>query len=432
MTHAVDSPEFVRLARRGLVILTLINLFNYLDRYVLSALAETLKRDPAEGGLGLKNVEVGSLFTAFIVVYMLTSGIFGSLGDRLSRPRLIAVGVLIWSVATALGGLAVGFWSLFFARALVGVGEAAYGTISPSLLADYYPRRSRGRVFSIFFAAIPIGSALGFILGGYADSHFGWRAAFYIAGFPGLALAMLALTLMDPTRGIHEGGSSVPDAIPAGPSKSGGFRSYIPLFSNRPYRFAILGYAAATFAAGGLGAWMPAFLENARGATKSEATVSFGVITVLTGLFGTYVGGVLGDRLLKRTKHAYLWISGISTLIAAPFVFLALTLESRPLYLAAIVVGELFLFASTGPVNSAIVNSVRPNQRVAAVALSIFTIHLLGDVPSPPLIGWIADGTNLATGVLLVPAAVFVSGLVFTYGAWRGERGDRSVPAAAP
>ena len=427
MTPAAGSPDFVRLARRGLVILTLINLFNYLDRYVLSALIETLKKDEDKGGLGLSNFEGGTLFTAFIVVYMLTSGIFGSLGDRRSRPRLVAVGVLIWSVATALGGLAVGFWSLFAARAMVGVGEAAYGTISPSLLADYYPRRTRGRVFSIFFAAIPIGSALGFVLGGFADSHFGWRAAFYIAGLPGLILAFLALTLMDPPRGVHDTEPAAPgDVLPAAHGGPGGFRVYLPLLSNRPYRFAVLGYAAATFAAGGLGAWIPAFLESARGASKSQATISFGLVTVITGLVGTYVGGVLGDRLLKRTRHAYLWFCGISTLLAAPFVLLALTLTSQPLYIAAIVVGELLLFASTGPVNSAIVNSVRPDQRVAAVALSIFTIHLLGDVPSPPLIGLIADQTHsLAKGVLIVPVAVLVAGVVFTYAAWRGERDDR-------
>src|SRR3954452_20881666 len=182
-SHTADP---IRVARWGLFVLTLVNLFNYLDRFVVSAVVESLKKDP---DLHLSDVQLGALATGFILVYMLTSPIFGTLGDRGKRPRLIAAGVAIWSVATALGGFARGFATLFVARSTVGVGEAAYGTVSPALLAVSFPVEQRGRVFAVFSAAIPIGSAAGYMLGGFVDSRLGWRAAFFVAGVPGLLLA---------------------------------------------------------------------------------------------------------------------------------------------------------------------------------------------------------------------------------------------------
>ena len=151
---APGSTSLARSARVGLAVLTLINLFNYLDRWIVAALAESMKHSE----LHLSDTQLGLLMTGFLVVYMLAAPVFGSLGDRRSRTRLLGLGVGIWSLATALGGLARNYAGLFAARAAVGIGEAAYGTISPALLADYFPRHKRGRVFAIFFAAIPIGS----------------------------------------------------------------------------------------------------------------------------------------------------------------------------------------------------------------------------------------------------------------------------------
>ncbi len=188
-----------RTANYALAVLTFINLFNYLDRWVLAAVLEPIRLD-----LGLTDTQLGMLGSGFIVIYSLTSPVFGSLGDRRARPPLIALGVAIWSLATGLAGFARGFWSLFIARAMVGVGEAAYGTIAPALLADHFPLERRGRVFAVFFAAIPIGSAAGYVLGGLADHHFGWRAAFWLAGFPGLLLSLLVLFVHDPPRGQSE------------------------------------------------------------------------------------------------------------------------------------------------------------------------------------------------------------------------------------
>src|SRR2546421_2468178 len=193
-----------RAARAGLLVLTLINLFNYLDRWIVAALAESMKHSE----LRLSDAQLGSLMTGFLIVYMLAAPLFGSLGDKRSGPRLLSLGVGIGSIATALAGLARNYAGLFAARAAVGIGEAAYGTISPALLADYFPRERRGRVFAVFFAAIPIGSALGYIVGGLVDRYFGWRQAFFVAGVPGLVLAFLALRLYDPPRGAQDSADS--------------------------------------------------------------------------------------------------------------------------------------------------------------------------------------------------------------------------------
>jgi MFS family permease len=355
------TPPPTRGARTALAILTLLNLFNYLDRYVLASLFESLKASE----LRLTDTQLGSLFTAFLLVYMLASPFFGRLGDRASRPRLLAAGVAAWSLATALGGFARSFAGLFASRAAVGIGEAAYATIAPALLADSFAKERRGRVFAIFFAAIPVGSALGYVLGGLMDRHFGWRAAFFVAGGPGLLLALLCLAIRDPPRGARDGAA----LLPAGPG--GAREAYARLFANRPYRTTVAGYAAYTFALGGLAAWTPAFLERVRGLPKADATVQFGAIVVATGLIGTFAGGWIGDRLLKNDRQAYLKLSGWTALAAVPATVVAFFAPGRVLPMAGIVAAELLLFASTGPINSVIVNVVAPGDRATAGARSI-------------------------------------------------------------
>ena len=175
------------------------------------------------------------------------------LGDRYSRPKLIAFGVAVWSLATAAGGLAASFASLFAARASVGIGEAAYGTIAPALIADYFPARMRGRVFALFFCAIPVGSALGYVLGGFVNHHYGWRAAFFVAGIPGLLLAALTLGVPDPPRGSEDiknppRGSGDMKHVETQHASRTRLRDYLSLGKNKMYAGTVLGYAAYTFA----------------------------------------------------------------------------------------------------------------------------------------------------------------------------------------
>ncbi len=424
-------PEPARTLKRAsiasLSILTGVNLLNYLDRYVVSALLPQLKRAP----MTLDDFELGTLMSGFLIVYLLAAPIFGRLGDRGSRTRPIAIGVFLWSLATGLSGLARNYLQLLGARATVGIGEAAYGTIAPSLLADYFVPRIRGRAFAVFNMAIPVGAALGYIIGGIIAAHYGWRAAFYVAGIPGIVLAWWIWRLPDPPRGAQDG-DEVSAAAGAGASlavQPGSWAVYPRLLRQRPYLLTVLGYAAYTFALGGLAFWMPTFLERVRGVPAVQATAGFGAIVVVTGFVGTFVGGWLGDYWLKFSRQAYLWMSGWVTVLAVPATYLALASGTPAVFYAGLVVAELLLFMSTGPINTAIVNLVSPAERACAVALSIFVIHALGDVISPSIIGGVSDMTSLGAAVMIVPFAVVVSGVLWLLAARAGAAGGAGLGA---
>ena len=405
----------------GLSVLTLINLLNYLDRYLVSGMIPDLKAAP----LLLTDEQIGLLTTAFMAVYMIAAPVFGALGDRVRRPIPIAVGVFLWSVATVLSGLAANYAHLLGARAIVGIGEAAYVSVAPALLSDAFSRDQRGRVLSVFNMAIPVGAALGYIVGGLISHHFNWRVAFFLAGAPGIVLALLVLRVQDPPRGSQDE-AAAPGVATAALSP---VAVYWTLFKQVPYMLVVLGYAAYTFALGGLAVWMPNFLERVHNIPAVQATTTFGGIVVVTGFLGTFAGGWLGDYWQKSSRQAYLWMSGWITLVAAPLTFVSLTVASPSLYYPAIIVAELLLFMSTGPINSAIANLVSPAERASAFALSMFMIHLLGDVPSPWLIGHLSDLTSLGKAVLIVPAAVVISGVVWLISAQVCSRTVTTAPA---
>jgi MFS transporter, Spinster family, sphingosine-1-phosphate transporter len=395
-----------RAANRALFVLSAINLLNYLDRYLVPPLVPDLK-----GAMALSDEQAGWLWPAFMLVYMVTAPVFGAWGDRGSRRRPIALGVFVWSLATVLSGLARSYPQLLGARALVGIGEAAYVAIAPALLADCFPLSARGRVYSVLNMAIPVGAALGYVLGGLFGQLAGWRAAFFICGAPGALLAAAVLLIPDPPRGVQEGSAAAPP-VPAA-ARRDALAVYWSLLRRGPYMLLVLGYAAYTFGLGGLGFWMPVFLERVRGVPAVAATRDFGIVVVLTGVVGTLAGGWLGDYCLKRSRQGYLWFSAVVTLAAVPCAFIALSAPAPAEYYPAIVAAELLLFMSTGPINAAIANIVSPLERASAMALSMFTIHLLGDVPSPPLIGHLSDAGSLGEAVLIVPVAIGIGGIVW-------------------
>ena len=397
--------------RRGawsvLAILTSINLLNYIDRFVFPAVSESIKHSslhPTDTAIGL-----GS--TAFLAVYLVTAPFFGAVGDRPQRTRWVAAGIVLWSAATALGGLARTMPELIGARSLVGVGEAAYSAIAPAILADFFPERTRGRAFAIFFAATPVGAALGYGIGGFVDAHWGWREAFFVAGAPGLLLAWLMLRMRAPVR-----------IVPHGDRPPRALRVYRELAENPQYRLTVLGYAAYTFAVGGIAAWMPVFVQRAHGVSGAVANNQLAVMLVVTGLVGALGGGWIGDRMLRRNREAYLWLSGVTTLLAAPLAWIALTTADTTVYLVTLFAAELLIFTCTAPINSKLISLVPAGMRAAAMALCICTIHVLGDVPSPTLIGWISDRSSIQHGVLVIPAAVVVSGAIWMLAALRGAR----------
>ena len=411
----------MRSARLALLIVTGINLLNYVDRYVVAALVQGLGEAPP-AGLGLSDAQSGWLASGFIIVYLVAAPLFGLLADRHSRPLLIGIGVALWALATGAGALAGGFVALLAARSLVGVGEAAYGTAAPALLADLFPRERRAQVFAVFYAAIPLGAALGFAIGGAVAERFGWRSAFLVVAAPGLLFAAAAALLRDPPRGATEVAAPVEQGSRS--LTGADLVEYARLFARPSFTLIVLGYAAYTAALGALAFWTPTFLQRAHGMTTSAATVDFGTTLAVTGVLGTFLGGWLADRLRPRLARADMWVCGISALLACPLVVVAILADSPQLIMPAIAGAEVLLFLSTGPVNTAIVDDVDPRVRARAMAASIVAIHLLGDVPSPPLIGWLAEQYSLQSAMLLVPAAVLAAGIAWLIAA--------SLPSTSP
>jgi MFS transporter, Spinster family, sphingosine-1-phosphate transporter len=381
-----------------LLLLTFINLFNYLDRYILVALSPKIQKE-----LSLSDTEVGFLATAFIFSYLFISPLFGWLGDRKPRLKLMSVGVALWSAATWASGLARSYWPLMGARAGVGVGEAAYGSISPSVITDLYPKRLQGRSFSLFFMAIPVGSALGFLLGGALEKIVGWRHTFWIAGIPGLALALALLFVREPKRGAQDEGEGA-----SSPPASFG-ETLRELAGNQTFVFTTLGYTAYTFVVGGVAYWIPHYIERYLGVSASDGSMAFGVVTVLAGILGTVVGGVWADRWNRRSPDAFLKLSALSMAASLPVFALVLLAPSFGSFLAFVFVLEFLLFLSTSPVNAQTVNSVSPAIRAMANSVSIFMIHFLGDAISPPIVGFISERSNLATGMGIFFGAIFLA-----------------------
>jgi MFS transporter, Spinster family, sphingosine-1-phosphate transporter len=388
----------------AVIVLTTMNLLNYVDRWVPSAVKPLFQRD-----LGLSDAETSLPFSAFVVVYMLASPVFGALAERGSRPRLIAFGVALWSLATAAGSFATGFVSFLVARALVGVGEAAYATISPTIIADHYAPERRNTVLTLFYVATPVGAALGFVLGGILGQQWGWRAAFLAVGLPGILVALVAWWLPDPPRGRFDG--AVAHEQPPGWAEA-----LRLLRGNHRYLFTVGGYVAVSFAVGGIGEWFPTLLYRERGFTLAEAGSIAGTGTVVGGLLGTVLGGVIAEALVRRgVKEAFLWTSALSLLPAVMLAGAAMYVAATPLgVLVCITAAQTFLWMYNGPVNTLLVNSTSPSLRVRAFALSIFSIHAFGDVVSPPVIGVVSE----ATGSLRLAAAVVLIALVVASGVW--------------
>ena len=391
-------------ARYALIVLMAMNLLNYIDRYVPSAVKPLFKEE-----LRFSDAETAYPLTAFVIVYMLTAPLFGSLADRWSRKVLIAIGVALWSLATAGGALATGVVSFVLARALVGVGEAAYATIAPSLISDYYPPERRNRILTLFYVAIPVGSALGFTLGGVIGDHYGWRAAFLLCGLPGLIAAGLALLIKEPVRGAFDAHRAV--AIPGWPQALKALRG------SAPYVFAVGGYIAVTWASGGMADWFATFLTRYRDVPLGTAGSITGGAAVIGGLAGTLAGGFLADRLKTRTRSPYFALSCLTMVPAAGFVLLALTAQSRTMIGLSILLAQFFMWCYNGPINAIIVNAVGAEMRARAVSLSILSIHLLGDAISPTIIGVISDRTgSLMNGMLLAPVMLLVGAGIWGVG----------------
>jgi MFS transporter, Spinster family, sphingosine-1-phosphate transporter len=385
--------------RYALGLLLAVNLLNYIDRQVLFAVFPLIKID-----LHLSDTALGFLGSAFMLSYMLLAPLFGWLGDRWSRVKLAAGGLVVWSLATALAGVAPGYRTLLAARATVGVGEASFGTVSPGLISDFFPKERRGEILSWFYVAIPVGSALGYLLGGVLGQNYGWHAAFLLVGIPGLLLAIPIALLRTPPRGGDQAAANPPKEAVSG--------GYAGLFKNRSFVCNTLAMSSMTFAIGGLAQWMPSFLYRVHSLDVARGNTLFGAITVAAGNLGTLAGGWLGDRWQKKSGTGYLHVSGWGFLIGTPFAAWAILAPGLTSCLCAIFVAEFFLFLNTGPLNTVILNVTPPAVRAMAFAVNIFFIHALGDAFSPSILGWLSDQWGLRSALLITPLAMALAGVL--------------------
>jgi len=378
-----------------LFILTGLNLFNYFDRFVLSAVLPSVQRD-----LSLSDGDAGRLATAFMLGYFLTSPFFGYFGDRASRKWLIAAGIFIWSLGTVLTGFAATFAMMVGFRVLVGVGEASYATISPSYISDTFGPEKRNNALTIFYVAIPVGAALGGIVGGVISAEWGWRHAFIWAGAPGLLLALVLLPFAEPERGAADGA-----AHQSKPS----IRDVFKLFRVPEYLLVVGGYVAYTFALGAFGHWGPTFLHRVHGISEETAATFFGMVLVVAGILGTFAGGFAATAWRKRNPAAYAWVLGLSVIAAVPLAFGAFRATDQTVSMVCLALSMFLLFLGTGPVNTLILETVPVNLRASAMAMSIFLIHAFGDIWSPEIVGRLSDHWgSLRRATMILPAALLI------------------------
>lgn len=383
----------------ALIVLSGLNFFNYVDRSVLFAVLPLIQHE-----FPRSDAAYGFLTTAFFVCYMVTAPFIGVLADRYPRKWIMVAGAVVWSVATLLTAVTTSFTTLLVRHTIVGLGEATFVTIAPSFLADLFSEGQRGRVFGWFYLNIGLGTAAGYAMGGYLGHHFGWRFPFYVAAIPGFVLAMILAALPEPERGAK-------DRLKPTLERT----SVRGLMHNGAFWTATLGMAMVTFALGGLEAWMPTFLNRVRHIPLDEANVMFGILTAVTAITGTLIGGWMGDKLLLRTRGAYYFVSAATLLIGVPPMLGAIFLGGKFMY-PAIFLAEFLLFLNTAPLNAAVVNSVGAGIRSTAIALNLFTIHLLGDAASPTIIGRISDMTSLQIAFLAAVAAIVAAAVILFYG----------------
>ena len=401
-----------------LAILTGLNLFNYVDRFVLSAVVTPLQTE-----MHLDDNQAGRIAVAFMLGYFVTCPIFGYFGDRASRKWLIAAGIFVWSLGTLLTGFATSFAVLLGYRALVGVGEASYATLSPGLISDSFDSKRRNNALTIFYVAIPVGAALGTIFGGLIAKHFGWRYAFIWVGAPGMLLALVLLPFREPARGQADGTSAQAVNKP-------GIGDVFKLLTIPKYVLVVLGYVAYTFALGAFGFWGPTFLTRVHGVAIDTAATFFGAVLFVAGLVGTLAGGFAATAWQKRNPAGYALTLGLSVLAAVPFALAAFLVSGTTPAMACLAVAIFLLFLGTGPVSTLTLETVPVNLRSSAMALSIFMIHLFGDLISSGIVGKLSVAWHsLQKAVLILPIALLVAAVFWLGLAFRIKREVRATDA---
>jgi len=450
------SDTVSRYSYYALSVLTLMNFLNYIDRQALPAVAPAMQRE-----LGLTDTELGAMEAALLLSFTILAPLFGRLGDRYSRTRLMATAAVVWSIATgvtawvdrspvlppalqlhlpffgvlALSSLALG---LCCVRAVVGVGESSYSTITPTLIADYFPLKRRATALGVFQAAIPMGFALGYVLGAVLAHYFGWRLAFMIVGLPGLIVSVFVWKLSEPQRGAHDAPPDKP-AGGAGQDRPSWWHTTRQIFMTRDWLLSTAGYTALTFVLGAFATWATLMLARDKHMSETGAAVVLGVVSLVAGAAGTFGGGWIADRVVAKRRNGYFLVCAVSSLLGVIPAVIALVTHRPMFFLPAIFFAVVLLFVNNAPFHAILVNSVPPAIRASAMALNIVVIHACGDVISRFGVGKLSDSLaggnatliaglakllgidptqeHLTAALLVVPAGLLVSALFFLWGA---------------
>ncbi|MFZ1083734.1 MAG: MFS transporter [Terracidiphilus sp.] len=401
MTQPTRRPRLTP-AQGTLLLLIALNLLNYIDRYISFGEVSLIQKE-----FHATDHQMGALATALFIFYMVAAPLTGWLGDRFPRKPLIIAGAVLWSMATLATLWVHSYWAFFVRQAFVGIGEATFGIFAPAVLSDFYPERDRNRILSVFYLAIPVGAALGYLAGGQLSFGGDWRRPFLICAIPGLVVAALfGVWGSEPERGSS-------DRVSVSINRS----TVLGLFRNPAFLTATFGLAALTFAMGGISAWIAEFLRRSAGFSLGNASLVAGGSLVVNGIAGTLVGGWIAQRWLRTDHRALYLLSFWSVALTFPcgvMLFFGPTSWALPSLFAA----EFFLFLNTGPLNAAIVNSVSAPVRATAVSINLFIIHCFGDTFSPQIIGAISDHTkSLRLGLGATLIMLVVSGIILRAGA---------------
>jgi MFS transporter, Spinster family, sphingosine-1-phosphate transporter len=451
---ALNVPRYSYYA---LSVLTLVNFLNYIDRQILPTVATSIQHD-----LHLSDTEYGAMEGALLISFTVLAPAFGWLGDRFSRTKLMAIAAIVWSLATgltaiadhspffppgftthiplaglpiALSGLAV---TMCIVRAIVGVGESSYSTITPTLIADYFPPLRRATALGVFQIAIPMGFALGYVIGVILEHFFGWRLAFMIVGLPGLITAIFVWKLREPRRGKTDPHSDSTQVAGETLNRESWLRTCWKILSTRDWLLSTAGYAALTFVLGAFATWAKKLLEEDKQMGKLSAGIALGVITLLAGFAGSFGGGWIADRVAAKRRDGYFLVCAVSSLLGIVPAVLALALHQPLFFLPATFFTVFFLFINNAPFHAILVGSVPPAIRATAMALNIVAIHLGGDLISRSGVGVLSDSVaagrlpllaqlasvmgidptreHLTAALLVVPIALLLSAFFFFWG----------------
>jgi MFS family permease len=395
---------------RGLALLLLVYVFNFLDRNLILMQFAALKTE-----FGLSDTELALLgTTSFVLFYTLLGVPFGRLADRVPRTRMIAVGLAVWSLASGLTGLATDFWSLFACRVLVGVGEATLGPAALSLIADWFAPRVRATAQSVYSAGVPVGAAAAFFLGGWIGQEWGWRAAFQVLGFPGVALAVLVWFLPEPKRGV-----ATQHAEAAPPLRA----SIAALLARPAFRWHVLGYAVFAAASYALSIWVPKLYVQAWSVPQADVGLLAGLGSLFAGGLATAFGGWAADRMQARGEGGRMRFSAICAAACAPLWAVLLLAGPTPVGFGAFVLLLGLGLAWLGPAAADMVGIAGGASRGLGVGVYLFAVNLVGYGAAPPLTGALADalgGTPLAArdALWFAPVCCIAASVLL----WKGSR----------